>query len=61
MGKPILSDQLWTAIELLLPVHKPSGGSPCLSDRAALTGILYVLHTGIPVDRIPSTRRPMAR
>lgn len=55
MAKPILSDELWTAIEPLLPVHKPSlkGGRPRLSDRAALTGILYVLHTGIPWEYLP--------
>lgn len=48
MAKPILSDELWAAIEPLLPVHQPSakGGRPRLSDRAALTGILYVLYTG---------------
>ncbi len=55
MAKPILSDELWAAIEPLLPVHTPSpkGGRPRLSDRAALTGILYVLHTGIPWEYLP--------
>lgn len=55
MAKPILSDELWTVIEPLLPVHTPSpkGGRPRLSDRAALTGILYVLHTGIPWEYLP--------
>ena len=55
MAKPILSDELWTVIEPLLPVHTPSpkGGSPRLSDRAALTGILHVLHTGIPWEYLP--------
>lgn len=55
MAKPILSDELWAAIEPLLPIHQPSakGGRPRLSDRAALTGILYVLYTGIPWEYPP--------
>ncbi len=55
MAKPILSDELWALIEPLLPSHPPSpqGGRPRLSDRATLTGILYVLHTGIPWEYLP--------
>ncbi len=55
MAQPILSDELWATIEPLLSVHTPSprGGRPRLSDRAALTGIPYVLHTGIPWDYFP--------
>ena len=55
MTKPLLPDALWAQIEPLLPKHKPSpkGGRPPLSDRAALTGILFVLRTGIPWEYLP--------
>jgi len=55
MAKPILTDDLWELIEPLLPSHPPSplGGRPRMSDRAALTGILYVLLTGIPWEYLP--------
>jgi transposase len=55
MAKPILTDELWATIEPLLPVHVPSpnGGHPRVSDRAALTGILFVLQTGIPWEYLP--------
>ena len=55
MAKPILSDELWTIIEPLIPVHTPSpkGGRPRLDNRAALTGILFVLRTGLPWEYLP--------
>ena len=55
MAKPIVSDELWTAIEPLLPPQKPrpKGGRPPISDRAVLTGILFVLMTGIPWEMLP--------
>ncbi|WP_037226055.1 transposase, partial [Roseomonas gilardii] len=42
MAKPLVSDDLWAAIEPLLPPEqpKPKGGRPRLADRAALTGIV---------------------
>ena len=45
MGKPLVSDELWTLIEPLLPLErpKPKGGRPPIPHRAALTGILFVL------------------
>ena len=45
----LVPDDLWLAIELLLPPvrPKPKGGRPRASDRAALAGILFVLRTGI--------------
>jgi transposase len=42
-------------VEPLLPEEppKPKGGRPRLDDRAALTGILFVLKSGIPWEMLP--------
>jgi transposase len=55
MAKPILSDELWAVVEPLLPkwAPGPKGGHPRLDDRRALTGILFVLKTGIPWEDLP--------
>jgi len=55
MAKPLLSDELWEIIEPLLPPHPPhpKGGRPPVDDRKALTGILFVLKTGIPWEDLP--------
>jgi transposase len=55
MPKLILSDELWNEIRLLLPPEwsKPKGGRPRVADRAALTGILFVLKTGVPWENLP--------
>ncbi len=55
MAKPILTDALWEVIAPLLPPEppKPTGGRPRISDRAALTGILFVLRSGIPWELLP--------
>lgn len=55
MAKPLVSDQLWEAIEPLLPPEppKPNGGRPRVPDRAVLTGILFVLKSGIPWEMLP--------
>ena len=55
MAKPLLSDELWNRIKPLIPPErpKPEGGRPRLSDRAALTGILFVLRTGIQWQMLP--------
>ena len=51
MAKKLVTDELWEVIGPLLPEEppKPKGGSrPRVDDRAALTGILFVLKSGIP-------------
>lgn len=55
MAQPLVTDDLWAAIEPLLPKRRkrPRGGRPPLDDRAALTGILFVLKTGIPWEYLP--------
>ena len=60
MAKPLLPDELWKLIEPLIPPHppQPQGGRPFLDDRKVLTGIIFVLKTGIPwEDRRFSWRR----
>ena len=56
MARPLLPDALWAIIEPLLPVHAPSpkGGRPRITDRQALTGILFVLKTGLPWEDLPA-------
>jgi len=53
--KVLVSDELWAVIEPLLPKKRPSrkGGRPRVPDRAALTGILFVLQSGIPWEMLP--------
>ncbi|MDJ0391702.1 IS5 family transposase [Roseomonas sp. E05] len=55
MAKPLVPDDLWAAIKPLLPPErpKPQGGRPRLPDRAALTGIVFVLTTGTAWERLP--------
>ena len=55
MAKPLLTDDLWELIETLLPPPKPHphGGRPAVANRKALTGILFVLKTGIPWEALP--------
>jgi transposase len=55
MAKPILTDELWEVIEPLLPPEpdKPKGGRPRVPNRAVLTGIIFVLRTGLPWELLP--------
>jgi len=55
MAKPLVSDELWARIEPLIPKREEGekGGRPPVDDRAALTGILFVLKTGIPWEDLP--------
>jgi transposase len=58
MSQRLIDDALWRRIEPLLP--KPprrrwkSMGRPRIPDRAALTGILFVLRSGIPWQMLPT-------
>lgn len=57
MARPILDDGLWKLIEPLLPLPKKrrrrNPGRKPIDNRAALTGILFVLRTGIPWEYLP--------
>lgn len=57
MAKPLLDDDLWELIEPLLPPPKPRRfrypGRKPVPNRPALTGILFVLKTGIPWEHLP--------
>ena len=55
MAAPLVSDEMWAAIEPLLPPEppKPKGGRPRIADRKVLAGILFVLRTGIPWEYLP--------
>src|SRR6478752_6798214 len=56
MSKLLVSDDLWAIIAPLLPPEppKPKGGRPRLDDRKVLTGIIFVLKSGIAWDLLPS-------
>ena len=56
MAKKPLPDASWPRIAPLLPPEppKPKDGLLWVSDRAALTGILFVLQTGIPWEFLPA-------
>ena len=55
MRRALVSDELWEVIQPLLPPEppKPKGGRPRVDDRAALTGIIFVLKSGIPWEMLP--------
>ena len=55
MNTPLLPDALWNLIEPLLPPSpdRPNVGRPRLQDHACLTGILFVLRSGIPWEMLP--------
>src|SRR5215207_4835929 len=56
MARPLVSDELWGLIEPLIPKvarrHRLPGRKR-LDDRMVLTGILFVLQTGIPWEYLP--------
>ena len=57
MAKPLLDDSLWEFIEPLLPPPKPRRfrfpGRKPVGNREVLTGILFVLKTGIGWEYLP--------
>jgi transposase len=58
MAKKLVSDELWEVVESLLPPEPDktfgtSGERPRIDDRAALTGIIFVLKSGIPWEMLP--------
>ena len=55
MKKPLVPDELWAIVEPLLPAAPPTpkGGRPRVPDRACLTGIIFVLKSGIPWEMLP--------
>jgi len=56
MAKPLVSDELWQLVEPLIPRverrHRFPGRKR-IDDRKVLTGILFVLQTGIPWEYLP--------
>src|SRR4051794_3302090 len=56
MSGPLVPDELWEVIQPLLPRHKAKPGKrgrPPVDDRACLTGIVFVLRSGIPWEMLP--------
>ena len=57
MAQRLIDDALWRRIEPLLPTPPrrrfKAMGRPRVPDRAALTGILFVLRSGLPWQMLP--------
>ena len=57
MPQALIDDALWTRIEPRLPKRRPrnrqDAGRAPMPDRAVLTGILFVLRSGIPWNMWP--------
>ena len=59
MGKRLLSDQLWEAIEPMLPEEPPqeesegATGRGCPRQGTALSGIIFVSKSTIPWEMLP--------
>ncbi len=56
MAQPLVSDELWEIVEPLIPKVKRRyryPGRRRIDDRKVLTGILFVLRTGIPWEQLP--------
>jgi transposase len=55
MAEPLVSEELWSIVEPLLPKPRPKKkeGRPRIPDRACLAGIVFVLKTGIQWEDLP--------
>jgi transposase len=55
MAQLLVTDDLWALVEPLLPTFPcgPKGGHPPVDNRVCLTGILFVLKSGIPWEDFP--------
>src|SRR6185436_14873619 len=55
MMRHLIHDELWEIFAPLLPIHEayPLGGRPRTPDRVALTGLVFILRTGIPWEDFP--------
>jgi transposase len=55
MAQEILPDELWGALDPLFPPPpaRPKGGRRRIPNRATLTGLLFVLRTGLPWEYVP--------
>jgi transposase len=56
MAAPLVSDELWAIVEPHIPVKKRRKRNPGrwpTPARAVLTGILFVLRSGIPWEMLP--------
>jgi transposase len=56
MPRPLVSDALWELVEPLIPEVRRRyrfPGRKRIDDRKVLTGILFVLRTGIPWEYLP--------
>src|ERR1700741_5657366 len=58
MAKPLVSDELWERVKILLPPPKPGPfrfpGRKPLDFRKILTGIIFVLKSGIDWEELPA-------
>ena len=57
MAQELVDDKLWSILEPLLPAHKNRRkrfpGRKPMDDRKVLSGILFVLKSGIPWEMLP--------
>jgi transposase len=55
MGKLLVPDELWALVEPILPKHPyvPGVGRKPVDNRVCLSGILFVLKTGLPWEDFP--------
>jgi transposase len=58
MARPLVPDELWAMVQPLLPAPTPPRqsrypGRKRVDDRKALTGILFVLKTGLAWEDLP--------